>query len=162
MRLRAGSNILEPLRYKIAKTELEAKFCIPFLLGSILLRRKAGILEFTDEFVVERAGAADDGAHHAGLRPGDRSPGLRQDPQHRRGRSHRWPEADRSRPTTNIAAARTVRSRARSSTASSRTARSWCCGPTAWRRRSRRSSRSIRPGTAVNSFASSAPRECAA
>jgi 2-methylcitrate dehydratase PrpD len=51
VRLKAGSNILEPLRYKIAKTELEAKFCIPFLLGSILLRRKAGILEFTDEFV---------------------------------------------------------------------------------------------------------------
>jgi 2-methylcitrate dehydratase PrpD len=51
VRLKAGSNILEPLRYKTAKTELEAKFCIPFLLGSILLRRKAGILEFTDEFV---------------------------------------------------------------------------------------------------------------
>jgi 2-methylcitrate dehydratase PrpD len=51
VRLRAGSNILEPLRYKIAKTELEAKFCIPFLLGSIALRRKAGVLEFTDAFV---------------------------------------------------------------------------------------------------------------
>ena|SRR5579862_5590673 len=51
VRLKAGTNILEPLRYKIAKTELEAKFCIPFLLGSILLRRKAGILEFTDTFV---------------------------------------------------------------------------------------------------------------
>ena len=51
VRLKAGSNILEPLRYKTARTELEAKFCIPFLLGSILLRRKAGILEFTDQFV---------------------------------------------------------------------------------------------------------------
>jgi 2-methylcitrate dehydratase PrpD len=48
---RAGSNILEPLRYKTAKTELEAKFCIPFLMTSIILRRKAGIREFTDEFV---------------------------------------------------------------------------------------------------------------
>jgi 2-methylcitrate dehydratase PrpD len=48
---RAGSNILEPLRYKTAKTELEAKFCLPFLLTSIALRRKAGIREFTDEFV---------------------------------------------------------------------------------------------------------------
>jgi 2-methylcitrate dehydratase PrpD len=51
VRLRAGSNILEPLRYKTAKTELEAKFCVPFLLGVIALRRKAGIQEFTDEFV---------------------------------------------------------------------------------------------------------------
>jgi 2-methylcitrate dehydratase PrpD len=51
VRLRAGSNILEPLRYKVAKTELEAKFCVPFLLSSIVLRRKAGIREFTDTFV---------------------------------------------------------------------------------------------------------------
>ncbi len=51
VRLRAGSNILDPLRYKTAKTELEAKFCIPFLLSAILLRRKAGIQEFTDAFV---------------------------------------------------------------------------------------------------------------
>jgi len=51
VRLRAGSNILEPLRYKVAKTELEAKFCLPFLLASILLRRRAGVREFTDEFV---------------------------------------------------------------------------------------------------------------
>src|SRR5262245_2640800 len=51
VRVRAGSNILNPLRYKTAKTELEAKFCLPFLLSSILLRRKAGVREFTDEFV---------------------------------------------------------------------------------------------------------------
>jgi 2-methylcitrate dehydratase PrpD len=51
IRLRAGTNILEPLRYKTARTELEAKFCVPFLLGVIALRRKAGIQEFTDEFV---------------------------------------------------------------------------------------------------------------
>lgn len=51
VRLRAGSNILDPLRYKTAKTELEAKFCIPFLLSSIVIRRRAGIREFTDEFV---------------------------------------------------------------------------------------------------------------
>lgn len=51
VRLRAGSNILQPLRYKTAKTELEAKFCIPFLLSSILLRRAAGVREFTDAFV---------------------------------------------------------------------------------------------------------------
>ena len=51
----------KPLRYKTAKTELEAKFCLPFMMSSIILRRKAGIREFTDEFVVG-AGAADDGA----------------------------------------------------------------------------------------------------
>lgn len=49
--VRAGSNILEPLRYKTAKTELEAKFCLPFMMAAIALRRRAGIREFTDEFV---------------------------------------------------------------------------------------------------------------
>jgi 2-methylcitrate dehydratase PrpD len=51
IRLRAGSNILNPLRYTIATSELEAKFCPPFMLAAIALRRKAGIHEFTDEFV---------------------------------------------------------------------------------------------------------------
>ena len=51
VRVRAGSNILNPLRYKTAKTELEAKFCLPFMMASIILRRRAGIREFTDEFV---------------------------------------------------------------------------------------------------------------
>jgi 2-methylcitrate dehydratase PrpD len=51
VRVRAGSNILNPLRYKTAKTELEAKFCLPFMMASLALRRKAGIREFTDEFV---------------------------------------------------------------------------------------------------------------
>ncbi len=47
----AGSNILKPIRYKIAHDELEAKFCMPFLLAAIILSRKAGVHEFTDEFV---------------------------------------------------------------------------------------------------------------
>ena len=51
IRLRAGSNILNPLRYTIANTELEAKFCPPFMLSAIALRRKAGVNEFSDEFV---------------------------------------------------------------------------------------------------------------
>jgi 2-methylcitrate dehydratase PrpD len=54
IRLRAGSNILNPLRYPIAHTELEAKFCPAFMLSSIALRRKAGVHEFTDEFVQSR------------------------------------------------------------------------------------------------------------
>jgi 2-methylcitrate dehydratase PrpD len=51
IRLRAGSNILNPLRYNIANTELEAKFCPPFMLSAVALRRKAGVNEFSDEFV---------------------------------------------------------------------------------------------------------------
>jgi 2-methylcitrate dehydratase PrpD len=51
IRVRAGSNILNPLRYAIANNELEAKFCPAFLVSAIALRRKAGIREFNDEFV---------------------------------------------------------------------------------------------------------------
>ena len=38
IRLRAGSNILKPLRYRIASSELEAKFCPAFMLSSIAIR----------------------------------------------------------------------------------------------------------------------------
>src|SRR3954468_12410811 len=51
VRVRAGSNVLDPLRYKIATNELEAKFCLPFLMASLIVRRKAGVREFTDDFV---------------------------------------------------------------------------------------------------------------
>jgi 2-methylcitrate dehydratase PrpD len=51
IRVRAGSNILNPLRYRIATNELEAKFCPAFMVSAIALRRKAGIHEFTDAFV---------------------------------------------------------------------------------------------------------------
>jgi 2-methylcitrate dehydratase PrpD len=51
IRVRAGSNILNPLRYPIAANELEAKFCPAFMVSAIALRRKAGIHEFNDEFV---------------------------------------------------------------------------------------------------------------
>ena len=46
-----GRTSSNPLRYKIANNELEAKFCLPFLMSSRSLRRKAGVREFTDEFV---------------------------------------------------------------------------------------------------------------
>ena len=49
--MRAGSNILNPLRYAIANNELEAKFCPAFMVSAIALRRKAGIKEFNDAFV---------------------------------------------------------------------------------------------------------------
>jgi 2-methylcitrate dehydratase PrpD len=51
IRVRAGSNILNPLRYPIATNELEAKFSPAFMVSAIALRRKAGIREFNDEFV---------------------------------------------------------------------------------------------------------------
>jgi 2-methylcitrate dehydratase PrpD len=51
IRVRAGSNILNPLRYPIAHNELEAKFCPAFMVSAIVLRRKAGIHEFNDAFV---------------------------------------------------------------------------------------------------------------
>jgi 2-methylcitrate dehydratase PrpD len=51
IRVRAGSNILNPLRYSIAHNELEAKFCPAFMVSAIALRRKAGIHEFNDAFV---------------------------------------------------------------------------------------------------------------
>lgn len=51
IRVRAGTNILNPLRYDIANNELEAKFCPAFMVSAIALRRKAGIHEFNDDFV---------------------------------------------------------------------------------------------------------------
>ncbi len=49
--LKAGSNVLGPIRYHIAKTELEGKFSFAFLLAAIILAGRAGKAEFTDEFV---------------------------------------------------------------------------------------------------------------
>ena len=45
------SNILNPLRYLEPQNELEAKFSLQFCLGILLLHRRAGIQEFTDEVV---------------------------------------------------------------------------------------------------------------
>lgn len=49
--LYAGTNVLNPIRYQVARNELEAKFCMPFLLCAIAISRKAGVREFTHEFV---------------------------------------------------------------------------------------------------------------
>jgi 2-methylcitrate dehydratase PrpD len=49
--LKAGPNILEPLRYSMPENNLEAKFSLQFGLSSILLRRRAGLREYTDEYV---------------------------------------------------------------------------------------------------------------
>ncbi len=55
VRLFAGSNVLVPIRFEVATTELEGKFCFPFLLAAIILRGKAGKAEFSDAFVQSQA-----------------------------------------------------------------------------------------------------------
>jgi 2-methylcitrate dehydratase PrpD len=51
VRIATGSHVLSLLRYQKAENDLQAKFCIPFQVASIILRRKAGVMEFTDDFV---------------------------------------------------------------------------------------------------------------
>ncbi|HEY7219566.1 MAG TPA: MmgE/PrpD family protein [Candidatus Binatia bacterium] len=47
----AGTNILNPIRYPIAANHLQAKFSLPAALAMIALARKAGKREFSDDFV---------------------------------------------------------------------------------------------------------------
>jgi 2-methylcitrate dehydratase PrpD len=47
----AGSNVLNPIRFAIARTHLQAKFSMAGLLTMIILRARAGRQEFTDEFI---------------------------------------------------------------------------------------------------------------
>ena len=47
----AGTNILNPIRYPIAANHLQAKFSLPAALAMIALTRKAGKREFSDDFV---------------------------------------------------------------------------------------------------------------
>ncbi len=54
VKVATGSNVLPPrgpLRYRKAQTALQGKFCVPFQMASMIVRRNAGIMEFTDEFV---------------------------------------------------------------------------------------------------------------
>ncbi len=51
----AGWNVLSPIRFRIARTELEGKFSFAFLLTAIILAGRAGKAEFTDEFVSSEA-----------------------------------------------------------------------------------------------------------
>ena len=85
VRVRAGSNILNPLRYKTAKTELEAKFCLPFMMSAIVLKRRAGIREFTDAFVASAPVQAMMAKVETVFDEGDRGARLRQDAERRRG-----------------------------------------------------------------------------
>ena len=51
--VRTGSNVIfpGPLRIVHANSALEAKFCVPFQMAAVILRRKAGLAEFSDDFV---------------------------------------------------------------------------------------------------------------
>lgn len=51
--VRTGPNVIHPgpLRIAHANTALEGKFCVPFQMAAIILRRKAGLAEFSDAFV---------------------------------------------------------------------------------------------------------------
>jgi len=51
----AGSNILNPIRYAVARNHLQAKFSMAALLSMIIIARRAGRAEFTDEFVAGQA-----------------------------------------------------------------------------------------------------------
>jgi 2-methylcitrate dehydratase PrpD len=51
IRFFAGKNIIEPIRYPIAKNHLQAKFSMPALLSMIVLCRRASHHEFEDAFV---------------------------------------------------------------------------------------------------------------
>lgn len=51
IRFFAGKNIIEPIRYPIARNHLQAKFSMPALLAMIILCRRASHHEFDDSFV---------------------------------------------------------------------------------------------------------------
>jgi 2-methylcitrate dehydratase PrpD len=51
IRFFAGSNILDPIRYPVANDHLQAKFSMAALLSMIVIARRAGRAEFTDDFV---------------------------------------------------------------------------------------------------------------
>jgi len=53
IRLKAGPNILEPLRYTEPVDDLQAKFSLQFGLASVLLRRRAGLREYTMEWLMD-------------------------------------------------------------------------------------------------------------
>ncbi|CAN7621411.1 MmgE/PrpD family protein [Rhizobium sp. LjRoot254] len=55
IRFFAGKNIIEPIRYPIAKNHLQAKFSMPALLAMIVLCRRASHHEFEDAFVAGEA-----------------------------------------------------------------------------------------------------------
>ena len=144
VRVRAGSNILEPLRYKTAKTELEAQVlsAVPDVEHHPAAQGRHPRVH--RRVRVERAGAADDAARHERVRRR----------RSRRRASTRCAAWSRSISTDGrtlvqasddaIAAGRISRSRGRSFTRSSPTARRSRFRKSACSRRSRKSKASTR------------------
>ena len=74
----AGTNILNPIRYPIAANHLQAKFSLPAALAMIALARKAGKTRILRRVRRRGAHASDAKANHHRTRPRDRKNGLRQ------------------------------------------------------------------------------------
>lgn len=55
--VKTGSNVVHPgpLRILHAQSALDGKFCVPFQMAAMILRRKAGLAEFSDAFVLSDA-----------------------------------------------------------------------------------------------------------
>lgn len=69
--VRTGPNVIAPgpLRIAHATTALEGKFCVPFQMAAIVLRRKAGLGEFTDSFAASEPCQAMQRLVEAGVSP---------------------------------------------------------------------------------------------
>ncbi len=51
----AGDNILRPIRYRVAKNELQAKFSMAALISMLVLHRDAGLAQFDDDVIAAPA-----------------------------------------------------------------------------------------------------------
>lgn len=51
----AGDNILRPIRYRVAKNELQAKFSMAALITMLVLHRDAGLAQFEDDVITAPA-----------------------------------------------------------------------------------------------------------
>lgn len=51
----AGDNILRPIRYRVAKNELQAKFSMAALISMLVLHRDAGLAQFDDKVIAAPA-----------------------------------------------------------------------------------------------------------
>lgn len=76
IRLGTSSNVLNALRYPAPVNYLEAKFSIPFCLAVIVMKRRAGIQEFTDPVVKDPEVGRMMGLVNAYLHPGIEAQGF--------------------------------------------------------------------------------------
>jgi hypothetical protein len=74
--IHAGSNVLNPIRFAVAKTHLQAKFSMAGLLTMIILRHRAGRQEFTDAFIGSQAAQDMQARIHTHVDPQIESQGM--------------------------------------------------------------------------------------